>query len=194
MPPLLPALALLEFSSIAAGTRAADAIAKKAPVTLVRVGTLQPGKFAILFAGDVASVEESFAEGRRRGESALVDSVLLPDVHPAVSEAVLGTRGDWGNDALGIIETPTLAAILQAADAAMKGANVSIAEIRLGDGLGGKGLAYFGGLLADVQAAVEIGCAALGERRASACVTVIPRLDEDVRRRLEPSTRFGQGW
>lgn len=194
MPDGFPALALLEFSSIAVGTRAADAVAKKAPINLIRVGTVQPGKFVILFAGDVASVNESFAEGRRVGDSALLDSVVLSDVHPAVRDAALGERGDWGDDAVGILETQTLAALLDAADAAMKGATVSLVEIRLGDGLGGKGVAHFAGLLADVQAAIEIGCRVVGAGRAPACATVIPRFDDDVRASLEKSTRFGEGW
>ena len=189
-----PALGLLEFSSIAVGTRAADALAKKAPISLIRVGTLQPGKFAVLFSGDVASVTESLEEGRRVGESALLDFVLLPEVHHAVREAALGRRGDWGDDAIAVFETPTLAAVLQASDAAMKGASVSLVEIRLGDGLGGKGVAQFSGLLADVQAAVEIGCRAVADRQQPACVTVIPRFDADVRANLEKSSRFGEGW
>ncbi len=189
-----PALSLLEFSSIAVGTRAADALAKKAPVSLIRVGTLQPGKFAVLFSGDVASVTESFKEARRIGESALLDFVLLPEVHPAVREAVLGRRGDWGDDAVAVFETPTLAAVIHAADAAMKSANVALIEIRLGDGLGGKGIAQFSGLLADVQAAVEIGCRAVADRPQPVYVTVIPRFDPDVRANLEESSRFGEGW
>lgn len=194
MPEFPPALALLEFSSIAVGTRAADAIAKKAPVTFIRVGTIQPGKFAILFSGDVASVNESFAEGRHVGDSALLDSVILPDVHRDVYDAVLGKRGDWGDDAVGIIEAHTLAAVIHASDAAVKGANVLLVEIRLGDGLGGKGVAHFSGLLADVQAAVQIGCGVVGAGRAPACATVIASFDGDVRKSLEESTRFGDGW
>ncbi len=189
-----PALALLEFSSIATGTRAADALAKKAPIELIRIGTLQPGKFAILFAGEVAAVDESFVEARRIGESALLDAVLLPEVDRSVYNAVLGNRSDWGDDAVGIIETPTLAAVIQAADAAVKGAEVVLAELRLGDGLGGKGVAHFAGLLADVEAAIEIGCNAIADRPQAACITVIPRFDEDVRAKLKNSTRFGDGW
>lgn len=189
-----PAIAMLEFSSIAVGVRAADALAKKAPVKLIGVGTVQPGKFAILFGGDVACVTESFHEGRRVGDAAILDSVMLPDAHKAVREAVLGRLGNWGDDAVGVIETPTLASVIQAADAAMKGAIVSLVEIRLGDGLGGKGLAHFGGLLADVQAAVEIGCAAISDRPQPACVSIIPRFDGDVRAALEGRTRFGEGW
>jgi len=187
-----PAIALLEFSSIAVGTRAADAIAKKAPVDIVRAGSLQPGKFAILFAGEVAAVDESFVEGLRVGEAALVDSVLLPNVHRRVHDAVLGRRGDWQFDAVGVIETATLAAVIQAADAAVKGADVQIVEIRLGDGLGGKGLAHVSGLLADVEAAIQIGSQAVADRTPAPQTTIIARFDEHLRDQLARSTRFAE--
>ena len=74
------ALALLEFSSIAAGTRAADALIKKAPVTIERIGTLQPGIFAILWSGDVASVDESFQEASRVAGAAVHDRMMLAQV------------------------------------------------------------------------------------------------------------------
>lgn len=190
--PHQPAIALLEFSSIAVGTRASDAVAKKAPVSILRAGSLQPGKFAILFSGEVAAVEESYVEGARVGEAAILDRVLLSDVHPRVYDAILGRRGDWQDDAIGIIETAGLAAVIQSADAAVKGADVEIVQIRLGDGLGGKGLAHFSGLLADVEAAIEIGSAAIADRPNSPQTTVIPRFDTVVRDNLTKSTRFAE--
>jgi microcompartment protein CcmL/EutN len=189
-----PALALIEFSSIALGTRALDALLKKAAVSLLRAGTVQPGKFAALFAGPVAEVEESYVEACRVGAEAVVDRVLLPDVHEAVRSAVLGRRGPWTQDTLGIIETPTLAAVLEAADAAVKGARVDLVEIRLGDGLGGKGLAHFCGDQADVEAAIEIGTGRLSGRPAAPCTTIIPRADETMLGKGAESTRFGEGW
>ena len=190
--PQQPAMALIEFSSIAVGTRASDAVAKKAPVSILRAGSLQPGKYAILFSGDVAAVEESYVEGSRVGEAAILDRVLLCDVHPRVYDAILGRRGDWQDDAIGIIETAGLAAVIQSADAAVKGADVEIVRIRLGDGLGGKGLAHFSGLLADVEAAIEIGIAAIADRPQAPQTTVIPRFDKDVRDNLTKSTRFAE--
>ncbi|MFQ5411892.1 MAG: BMC domain-containing protein [Phycisphaerae bacterium] len=187
-----PAIALLEYSSVAVGTRASDALMKKAPIRLLRAGSFQPGRYAILFEGSVAAVEESVVEGGRVGESALLDQVLLPDVHRGVYDAILGRRGDWGEDTVGILETPTLSATVRGADAAMKGAEVEMVRIRLGDGLGGKGLAYFSGVQADVEAAVEIGSGAVAEHPQPVCTTIIPRFDEGLRIHLAESTRFGE--
>lgn len=189
-----PALAMIEFSSIAVGTRALDALLKKAPVTLIRAGSVQPGKFAVLFAGEVAAVDESYVEACRVGGAVLIDRVLLPDVHESVAAAVQGKRGDWMHDTLGIIETPTMAAVIEAADAAVKGADVSVIEIRLGDGLGGKGLAHFAGAQADIEAAIEIGTARIAHRNQPVCTTIIPRADETMLESRAKSTRFGEGW
>ena len=56
-----PALALLEFSSIAAGIEAGDAMVKKAPVERIRAGTVQPGHYLVLVAGEVAIADKGDA-------------------------------------------------------------------------------------------------------------------------------------
>jgi len=189
-----PAIALIEFSSVAVGTRALDALLKKAPVRLERAGTVQPGKFVMLFAGAVAAVEESFAEACRLAADSLIDRVLLSDVHETVAAAVLGTRGNWRADTLGIIETPTMAAVIDAADAAVKGARVEVVEIRLGDGLGGRGLAHFCGEQADVEAAIHIGSERAARHGQEIRTTIIPRADETMLEFKGRSTRFADGW
>ena len=188
-----PAIALVEYASIAAGTRSTDALAKRAPVQILRAGTLQPGRYAVLFGGDVASVEESFIEAVRHDGDTVLDRVLLPDVDSGVHDAVLGRVGDWESDTIGIIETSTLAATIEAADAAVKGANVQIVRIRLGDGLGGKGLAHFGGVQADVEAAIEIGRSRACRDPRTICTSIIPRIDGDVRAILTKTTHFAEG-
>jgi len=43
-----PAIALLEFDSIAIGVRAGDAMVKRAPVEITYAGTVHPGKYLVL--------------------------------------------------------------------------------------------------------------------------------------------------
>ena len=69
-----PAIALVEFSSIAIGMRAGDAMVKRAPVEVTYAGTVHPGKYLVLVGGDVASVEESFAAGLAAGGVAFLDT------------------------------------------------------------------------------------------------------------------------
>jgi microcompartment protein CcmL/EutN len=152
-----PALGLLELDSIAAGIEAGDAMAKRAPIDVIRAGTVHPGKYLVLVGGAVADVEEALAAGRDVGGSAVLDVLFLPNVHPGVVAAMRGARLAAAGEALGVVETATVAAIIEAADAGLKGARVRLLELRLADDLGGKGYLLFDGSVADVEAAVEIG-------------------------------------
>lgn len=185
-----PALALVEFSSIATGIKAADAMVKRAPIEVIKSGTVQPGKYLVLIGGEVADVEESLDKGRSIGSSCLVDYVLLPRVHPEVVESIGGGRVPKANDSLGIIETTTAAASIHAADAGIKGAEVRLVEIRLADGLGGKGIVFFSGLVADVEAAVEIGIGVLESSDLLVREVVIPQLHPDMWGNVSGATQF----
>jgi microcompartment protein CcmL/EutN len=186
-----PALALLELSSIAAGIEAADAMIKRAPIDIIRAGTVQPGKYLVLVGGQVADVDESLAAGREVGGQAVVHEVFLPQVHSQVVSAIGGGRKPERMDALGIIETTTVAAAIRSADAGVKGAEVQLVEVRLADGLGGKGIVLFSGLVADVEAAVEIGVGALDREGLLLRQVVIPQLDPAMWENIADATRFG---
>ena len=185
-----PALALIDFDSIAAGIEAADAMAKRAQIELLRVGTVQPGRYLVLIGGTVADVEESFAAGLEVGSSAVLDQVFLPHVHPEVVSALAGGRVPDVRDALGVVETATVASVIRAADAGVKGANVRLVEVRLADGLGGKGVVLFSGLVADVEAAVEIGVSSLDAPTLLVRQVVIPQLHKTVWDNVSDASRF----
>jgi microcompartment protein CcmL/EutN len=185
-----PALALIEFDSIAAGVEAGDAMAKKAPVARIASGTVHNGKYLVLVAGEVADVEESYGEGLEVGASSVLDSVFLPGVHPFVAESVGRQRRPELSDALGIIETRTVAAAIAAADAGIKGAEVNLVEVRLADGLGGKGLVFFSGLVHDVEAAVRSGVECISGAPALVHAVVIPQLHPDMADNLLRDTRW----
>jgi len=185
-----PALALVEFGSIAAGIQAADAMVKRAPINVIKTGTVQPGKYLVLIGGMVADVEESLAAGREVGATAVVDYILLPQVHPEVVKAVGGGRVPEVIDSLGVIETTTVAASIHAADAGIKGAEVRLVEVRLADGLGGKGIVLFSGLVADVEAAIEIGVGVLERPELLVRQVVIPQLHSEMWDNVAESTRF----
>ena len=175
-----PAVAIVEFDSIAVGIEAGDAMVKRAPLGLIQSGTVQPGKYIVLIAGDVASVEESLAAGRAIGKEAIIDTVFLPDIHPDVVTAMRGDRQFEEGEALGVIETRTVAGVIEAADAAVKGATVTAAQIELADGLGGKGYVLLGGVLSEVEAGVTAGVAAITAQQLIASV-VIPQLHDEMR-------------
>jgi microcompartment protein CcmL/EutN len=189
-----PALALLEYKSIAAGIAAGDAMVKRAPVATIQAGTVQPGHYLVLIAGDVASVGEALAAGRELDEASVFDTLFLPNVHPDVVSGLTGGREPGAGEALGVIETHSVAAAIRAADAGVKGAEVELVRLRLADGLGGKGLTLFAGLVSDVEAAVAIGAAAAGELLLRELV--VAQLHEEMWPNVLNSGRFGIhfGW
>ncbi len=184
-----PALGLLEFDSIAVGIAAGDAMAKRAPIEVLHAGTVHPGRYLVLVGGAVADVEEALDAGRAAGAGSLLDLVFLPHVHPDVSAAIAGVRRQGTGEALGVIETPTVASIIDAADAGVKGARVRLLELRLADGLGGKGYLLFDGPVAEVEAAVELGTARIAAKAGTAH-RVIAQLHAEMRTNLEADARF----
>jgi microcompartment protein CcmL/EutN len=185
------ALALLEFETIASGVRASDLMVKRAPIALLRCGTVQPGRFLILVGGSVASTEEAFTIGVRLGESerTLGGSVFLGDVHPSLHDAVLGERKELTGDALAVVETRSSPALLAAVDAAVKSTPVILSEVRLADDLGGHALALMSGDLTDAETALGICAERAGDQLLAQ--SLLPRLDPDLRRVLDHGTRFG---
>jgi microcompartment protein CcmL/EutN len=185
------ALALLEFETVAVGILASDLMIKRAPIALLRCGTIHPGRFLILVGGSVASTEEAFMVGVQLGETkrSLAGSVFLGDVHPMLHDAVLGTRRDLAGDALAVVETRSSPALLAAVDAAVKSTPVILSELRLADDLGGHALALMSGDLTDAETALGICADRAGDQLLTR--TLLPRLDPDLRQLLEQGTRFG---
>lgn len=185
-----PALALIDFSSIAVGIESADAMVKRAQLEVIRAGTVQPVRYLVLIGGTVAEVQESLAAGRQMGGESVLDHVFLPHVHPDVVSAIGGTRTPDARDAVGVVETTTVAAAIRAADAGVKGAEVRLVEIRMADGLGGKGVVLYSGLVADVEAAVEIAAGAVFPGLLVRQV-VVPQLHAEMWENLASNSRFG---
>ncbi|MBI5789619.1 MAG: BMC domain-containing protein [Candidatus Schekmanbacteria bacterium] len=173
-------IGLIELNSVAAGILVADAMVKKAPVELVEATPICPGKYIVLISGDVASVEESIAVGLLTGAEKVVDQLLLPQVHEQVIPAIHALTEVGTLDALGIIETFTVASAIVAADAAAKAAAIDLIEVRIGKGLGGKAFVTFTGDIADVEAAMEAGCLAAASSGLLLNRIVIPAPHPDL--------------
>src|SRR5688572_9304817 len=124
---------------------AADRMVKRSPIELLHAGTVQPGKYLILIAGGTAEVEESYREAFQVAAENILDEVFLPQVHRRVLDALQGERVFKKYESFVVLETSTIAAIIRATDAAAKGAQVEVAELRLGSGMGGRGFAVLTG-------------------------------------------------
>jgi microcompartment protein CcmL/EutN len=78
-------------------------------------------------------------------------------------------------EALGILESFSVAALIEGADAAVKSASVELIEIRLAMALGGKAFVTMTGDVAAVEAAVDAGAAVIARKGMLVNKVVIPR-------------------
>jgi microcompartment protein CcmL/EutN len=187
-----PAVGLWEFSSIAEGVLVADTIAKGAPVSSLSTGTAHPGKYLVLASGDTASVAVAVDIVSDARPQSLIDSMFIPDIDEAVAHAVVavGRNTDTSSEAVGIVETESVAAAIEAADAAVKDADVALAALRLADGLGGKAFFIVEGSVGDVTASVEAAIDRCGDRPVS--TAIIPQLTPEIRSDLAAASRFNE--
>jgi microcompartment protein CcmL/EutN len=148
---------VLELKSIAKGIQAADDALKTAGVSLISAQPICPGKFELIITGELAQVDASVEKIRSAYSSYLIDSVKIGRIDPSVVKALLGAQPQAKQGAVGTIETFSIASAIFAADNAVKAANVEILELRTARGVGGKGIVFLTGEIADVTAAVEAG-------------------------------------
>ena len=149
------ALGMNEVMSIPTGFLVCDAMLKAADVTLISSGCVCAGKYYTVVSGEVAAVRAAVEAGRELASGVLVDSLVIPRIHPDVAPAIAACAEAEDMKALGIMETYSLCAAIHAADAAAKAAEVRLLEVRLGRGLGGKSFVLLTGEVAAVSAAVE---------------------------------------
>lgn len=187
-----PAIALIEYSSIATGILAGNEMLKKAPITVIKSGTVHNGKYLVLIGGSVASVEESYAKGLAVDPDNIIDNMILPDVHQQLHDSILGSRLKCTEESLGIIEASSVSTMIKASDAGVKGANVNIVEIRLADDIGGKAFTIFNGSVEEVQAAVEIAKKTVTVPEHWVNETIIPNLHADMKVQIDETTSFAK--
>jgi microcompartment protein CcmL/EutN len=177
-----PALAILELSSIARGVLVADAMVKRAAVRILQNHPVSPGKHLIVAVGEVAEIEEALGAGVAAAGGALVDRLHLAQAHEALAGLLAGTTAPRpvGEDAVAVVETFTVCAAVLGADAAAKAAAVTLLELRLAVGIGGKAYFTLAGELHDVEAAVAAAQGVL-EPGLICAVETIAAPHEDLR-------------
>jgi hypothetical protein len=70
---------------------------------------------------------------------------------------------------------------------------IEVAELRLGSGLGGRGLAILTGERTDIEAAADIATRSLVGRDVTLCHSIISNVHEQFAARLGESSRFFGG-
>jgi len=124
------------------------------------------------------------AAGVETAGDSMVDRLFLPNVHVSIFPAIASAVEMEEVEALGIIETFSVASTIVAADAAAKAADVTLTEVRLANGLGGKSFVLMVGDVPNVEAAVEAGVNIIKDEGLLVRFVVIPQLHEDMRQKI----------
>jgi len=104
----------------------------------------------------------------------LIDSFVIPNLHESLFPAIGGSVKVEKMEALGILESFSVASLIEGADAAAKAANVTLMEIRLAMALGGKAFVTMTGSVSAVASAVEAGARAISAKGLLVNKVVIP--------------------
>lgn len=157
-------IGLIEMTSIASGMLAADIMLKTSNVELILSRTICSGKYMTLVGGDVAAVRSAVETAVDTIGFAVIDHFVIPNVHMSIFPAISGHSGVDMLEALGIVESFSVASLIEAADAAVKSAKVQLIEIRLAMALGGKAFFTVTGEVAAVTSAVEAGAMVVADK------------------------------
>ena len=154
---MVSAIGFLELNSIAKGIEITDTLIKAADVKLIFARASCPGKFYIMFSGSVSAVNASMNAGLSIPRENVVDHVIIPQIDSQVLYAINQAGAPSLTGALGVMEFFSVTAAVYAADAAAKAARVSLIDIRIGTGIGGKSFVTLSGEVSAVRAAVDAG-------------------------------------
>lgn len=167
-------IGLIELTSIASGFQTADAMLKAAGVSLLLSRSICSGKYMVMVRGDVAAVQAAVSAGTGASRFSVIDSFVIPNLHEAVFPAIAGASKVEELEALGIVESFSVASLIEGADAAVKAANVQLIEIRLAMALGGKAFVTLTGNVAAVESAVAAAAQIVGSKGMLVNKVVIP--------------------
>ncbi len=167
-------IGLIELTSIASGFQVCDAMLKAANVELILSRSICSGKYMVMVRGEVGAVEAAVSAGVSQNRFSIIDSFVIPNLHESVFPAISGSTKVEALNALGILESFSVAALIEGADAAVKAANVQLIEIRLAMALGGKAFVTLTGDVAAVQAAIDAGAEIVGRKGMLVNKVVIP--------------------
>ncbi len=179
-----PAIAMIELRSISRGVKTADEMVKKAEVNLMEARTVCPGKYMIIIAGEVGPVEESYIKGKEIAGEMMIDDMFLPNAHEQLIPAMEACVDVKEIVSLAIIETFSVASVLLSADAAAKMADVTLIELRMANGLGGKSFYTMTGELYEVEAATQAGVDIIEPAGTLVNHEIIPNPHEDINLKL----------
>ncbi|WP_010253112.1 BMC domain-containing protein [Treponema primitia] len=157
------AIGIAEFRTIASGVAGMDCAVKNNDIILLRAEMICPGGYLILFVGRYAAVYSAVDLLRRNYLLSMTGSVVIGNLSEGVLEILSPGKSA---EAVGIIETADTVSAIYAADEAVKTSDVWIEDLRLANGIGGKGIVFIAGGIAEVDAALQKATALCKERQS----------------------------
>lgn len=85
------AIGMVEYKTVSTGIKAADLIVKTADVQLIQAQTVCPGKFIILFSGDLSAVRVCVDAAEKEYAEGLIDRFVLGNPHESIFKALTCT-------------------------------------------------------------------------------------------------------
>lgn len=96
--------------------------------------------------------------------SVIVDHFVIANIHPSILPAISGGTEVHDVNAVGVLETYSVAATIEATDLAVKAASIIPIRMHLAFGIGGKNYVAFTGDVADVNAAMDVAAESASSR------------------------------
>ncbi|GAA0179861.1 BMC domain-containing protein [Clostridium sediminicola] len=173
------ALGMLELSSIGKGIETADIMIKASSIEIMFAKHVCIGKFLILISGDIGSVNESMAIGIENGNSKVVDSFIIPNIHEDILFG-LRKRYHYGNvSALGTMELSSVSSGIMCLDTVLKSGFVKLIKLVIANSIGGKCYFLITGDISSVSEALNAGEAGINSAKILSKI-VIPSPEKEL--------------
>lgn len=177
-------IGFLEYISIGRGIEAADLISKNSDIDILLAAPNCPGRYQILFTGDVGAVKSALDLAQQIADFNFLDSIIIPRIDEKVVQALYTSQVTEITDGIAIFETMTMSATLMGADTMVKSADVDIVELRLGKGLAGKSFVIVTGSIQNLKAAMDAALEMVEEKGVLISGVVVPSLSEEVKKHV----------
>jgi microcompartment protein CcmL/EutN len=136
-----------------------------------------------MLGGDVGAVQQAIATGTSLAGDMLVDSLVLPNIHASVLPAISGLNSVDKRQAVGIVETWSVAACIAPPTGRLK-PPTSLVRVHMAFGIGGKCYMVVAGDVSDVNNAVTVASESAGEKGLLVYRSVIPSPHESMWRQM----------
>jgi microcompartment protein CcmL/EutN len=178
---------IAEFKSVSRGIQVTDSMAKSAEINILQASTLCPGKYLTIAEGGISALNSAEKIAETEGGRHLFSSSLISNIDEKVTGAIAGKLIDSGSGAIGVIEGPQMADLVNSSDIAVDSAPVEFIEYRLARGCGVASFYVMIGELSALTEAVNNASQYLKSRGSLLAKRIIPGPDRQVLRWMKSS-------